>query len=322
MSILYLIFVNIFSWLLILFGVGLPIFFILKAIGLTGFREVTRYENYHTFYYQLHPLTKIAFGVVAMIISATTIWWFGAVITAAVALSYLSLRGGRRKFNLAVYLTLTTVVGVTWGYAPFTPYSILTQALGTAHFSTLWTWPSYFSYMGYEPHLTLQSIIYGLQISMRFTAISLTSLILVMTSTPSDILRSLNKFGVPVSLIFSVVVAMRTIPRIFDAIDTSIKIQLMRGLGSGAPRVLMPFYYLEAAITSIVPVFVYILRGARDTAISADTRAFRAYDRRTSVRPRPFTRSDYYSVAVMIALITFSAIAIIAGYGRAIPYVA
>lgn len=320
MSVIQILFVNAVSWILISFGVGLPIYFILRTIGLTGFKEITRFEKHDTFYYRLNPITKIVLGVVVMVVSATTIWWVGALLTLAVALSYLTLRDGKRKFMLAVYLTITTVVGVMWGYAPFTPPSILATALHTNNFVTLWTWPSYFSYMGYVPHLTLQSVIYGLQISMRFTAISLTSLILVMTSTPSEILRSLNKFGVPMSFTFSIVVAMRTIPRIFEAIDAAIKIQFMRGLGSGAPRIFKGVYFLRAAVASIVPVFVFILRGARDTAISADTRAFRAFDRRTYVKPMPLTRADYLSFALMVLILTTAGIAIVSGFGRAIPY--
>ncbi|EQD27918.1 cobalt transport protein, partial [mine drainage metagenome] len=120
---------------------------------------------------------------------------------------------------------------------------------------------------------------------MRFTAVSLISLVLVMTSTPSQVLRALNKIGLPISITFSLVVAMRTIPRIFEYIDTSVKIQFMRGLGSNAPRVLRVFYMLKGAIYAIVPVIVLLVRGAKDTAISADTRAFRAYPRRTYMRP-------------------------------------
>ncbi|MBX8632516.1 MAG: energy-coupling factor transporter transmembrane protein EcfT [Thermoplasmata archaeon] len=320
MGLAEIIFVNVISWLLISFGVGLPLFFILKAIGLSGFKEVTRFEKHDSFYYRLNPVTKIAMSVIVMIVSAAAIWWVGAIITVAIALSYLTLRDGKRKLLLAVYLTVTTVVGVAWGYAPFTPPVVLAIALHTHRFTTLWTWPSYFSYMGYVPDLTLQSIIYGLQISMRFTAISLASLLLVMTSTPSEILRSLNRLGIPVAFTFSIVVAMKTIPRIFEAIDAAIKIQFMRGLGSRSFKAFRPIYYLVAAIASIVPVLVFILRGARDTAISADTRAFRAYDRMTYMKPVSFGRADYYAFAVMLLIVVTAGIAIASGFGRALPY--
>ena len=315
-----IIFVNIFSWLLISFGVGLPLLFVLKAIGLSGFKEITRFEKHESFYYRLNPVTKIAMSIIVMIISAAAIWWVGAILTAAIALSYLTLRDGKRKFLLAVYLTITIVVGVAWGYAPFTPPVVLAIAPHTHHFTTLWTWPSYFSYMGYVPGLTLQSVIYGLQISMRFTAISLASLLLVMRSTPSEILRSLNKFGVPIAFTFSIVVAMKTIPRIFEAMDAAIKIQFMRGLGSKSFRAFWSIYYLIAAMSSIVPVLVFILRGARNTAISADTRAFRAYDRMTYMKPISFSRADYCSFAVMLLIVVTTGIAIVSGFGRALPY--
>lgn len=315
-----LLIINVISWLLFFFGAAFPILILLKAIGLTGFMKVTRYEGYHTFYYRMNPAVKIILGIVVMAVAALTIWWIGALMTAVILLTYLTLKDGKRKFVTGFFLTLMTTIGTTWAFAPYTPYSILIEAFHSSTLTSLWVWPSYFTVMGYQPDLTVQGLIYGFQISMRFTAVSLMSLVLVMTSTPSQVLRSLNKVGVPISITFSLVVAMRTVPRIFEHIDTSVKIQFMRGLGSGAPRILRPFYMLVGAINGIVPVIVFLVRGAKDTAISADTRAFRAYNKRTYMHPVTIGKVDRMAFSIIVLVIFITAIAVLMGFGRGIPY--
>jgi energy-coupling factor transport system permease protein len=313
-------FVNLVSWLLFFFGAAFPILIVLKAIGLTGFMKVTRFESYHTFYYRMNAWVKIMLGIVVTVVAATTIWWMGAILTVIVLLTYLTLKDGRRKFVTGFFLTVITVVGTTWAFAPYTPYIILREAFHTTTMTGIWAWPSYFAFMGYQPELTVQGLVYGFQISMRFAAVSLISLILVMTSTPSQVLRALNKIGIPISITFSLVVAMRTIPRIFEYIDTSVKIQFMRGLGSSAPRVLRPFYMMKGAIYAVVPVIVFLVRGAKDTAISADTRAFRAYSKRTYMHPVTIGTVDKMAFAVTGLALALTVTAVIMGFGRAIPY--
>jgi energy-coupling factor transport system permease protein len=312
--------VNIISWLLFFFGAAFPVLILLKAIGLTGLMKVTRYESYHSFYYKMNPAVKIMLGIIVMVVASVTIWWIGAIMTAIILASYLTLKDGKRKFITGLFLTMMTIIGTTWAFAPYTPYVILEEAFHTGSLTTLWTWPSYFTVMGYQPALTSQGIVYGFQISMRFAAVSLMSLVLVMTSTPSQVLRSLNKVGIPTSLTFSLVVAMRTIPRIFEYIDTSVKIQFMKGLGSNSPAFLRPFYMLSGAFSGIVPVIVFLVRGAKDTAISADTRAFRAYSKRTYMYPMAIGKIDKMAVSFMVLMILLTGIVVMLGFGRGIAY--
>ena len=309
------------SWLIFLFGVGAPFYLILSAIGITGFKEITRYESYHGFYYRMNPVVKILLSVGVMLISALMIWWVGAILTVLILGTYLTLKNGRKKIFLGSLLVLSTLIGSTWGYAPLTPDSILSIALHTTSFTTVWTWPSYFAIMGYQPNLTLQGIIYGLQVSFRFTAILSASLLLIMTNTPAQILKALSKVGIPDVIIFSLMVAMKSVPKIFESLDIAIKVQLMRGLGSRVPKFLTPFAMIVAGIHAIVPTIVYLMRGAKDIAISADTRAFRAYERRTYLVDIPFTRVDYYLSAIIVTGIVIAAILMMFGFGRGIPYI-
>ena len=319
-TILFVIFQNVVSWLLMLFGIGAPLLILFKAIGLSGFGEITKFERHETFYYKLNPLTMLAFIVVVSIVAATTIWWIGLLITGALALSYFTLYNGKRKFMLALYLTLITIIGRTWSIAPYTPYIILRED-GFKTFTTIWVWPSYFEFMGYQPQLTLQALLYGIQTSMRFTAVLLSGLLLILTSTPSSILRALGKLKIPNAIIFAIIVAMRTLPRVFKSMDVTMKVHLMRGLGSNYPKRLQYFAYLSAGFSSLFPVMVFLMRGAKNIALAADTRAFRAYPSRTYLNDVAFTKYDLYMAGIIVALIILMIVANMLGFGRGLPYI-
>jgi energy-coupling factor transport system permease protein len=313
---------NVISWFLFFYGVALPIVIIIGAIGLRGFIELTRFERGSTFLYKLNPITKLVFGVAVMAVASTTIWWIGALLTLAILPLYLTLNNGPKKFLYVVLLVLSTIISTTWAVAPYTPNSVLEMVFpNPSSYETVWVWPSYFTYMGYEPVLTLQALIYGLQISFRVTATLVSALLLILTTTTSDIFRMFTKMKVPLPVTFSVMVGVRTVPKIFELLDTSVKMQLLRGLSHNKPRILRVFYYLYAGIMAIVPALVYLFRGAKTLAISADTRGFRAYPRRTSLVNLTLGKLDYIMLAVTVSLIILDIVANLTGFGRTIPYV-
>lgn len=326
---------NIFSIFLFLFGLALPLVVLLAVIGLTGLREVTRYEKHDSFYYRLSPLTKIAFVATITFVGAVTIWWVGMVLAMGTLVSYLSLKEGGRKFALGGYIVFSSTMGLVWTQAAVVPYPYLEYAIynicltslnNITNLTPVWAWPApvsgFFTLIGYQPVLTVEALYYGFQITMRVVAPTVAALILIMTSTPSDILKSLRKVKMPVQIIFALVVGMRTVPRIFDALNLAVRVQFMRGYGSNAPRPLRVFYMAGAALTGIIPAMAFLFRGARNTAISADTRAFMAYKDRTYLKPVVFSRADKIMWALIAGLIIFAVVANFEGFGRAIYYAA
>jgi energy-coupling factor transport system permease protein len=323
--------VNFVSWFLFLFNVALPLYLLLGAIGLTGFREISSYQKHTTFYYRLNPISKVALAIVITFVVAFTVWWIDLAILLGSLLTYITLKNGGRKILVGGALAFSSTVGLMWWWATNTPYTLLDYALfhecvtkvtDISNLGPIWAWPSYFTIIGYQPVLTLGGIFYGMQVATRASAVFIVALILIMTSTPSQILRALRKVKVPILIIFSLVVAMRTVPRIFDSLDTAVKVQFMRGYGSNAPSFLKVFYLAGAALSGIVPAMTFLFRGARNTAISADTRAFRAFKDRTYIRPVVFSRGDYIMFGIIAALIIMTVVANMYGFGRGIPYAA
>lgn len=328
------------SWFLFLFGLVAPLYLIFGYIGLTGFRDISRYEAHSSFYYRLNPLTKIIFTITLTFVVAVTAWSIDLLLALIILSTYLTLKRGLRKLVLGSALVFASVIGIAWYYATQTPYGLLMyvfyhicvatpaatpqppSAAWLALFTPIWTWASYFTILGYQPVLTVQGLVYGLQVSTRAGAVLISALILIMTSTPSAILRTLGRLKLPIVLIFALVVGMRTVPRIFDTLDTALKVQFMRGYGVNSNKVSRVLYLFGGVLTSIVPAMTFLFRGARNTAISADTRAFRAYKDRTFLNPFDFSRADYVFAVVIAALVVIAVLAQIYGFGRAIPYAA
>ncbi|QGA54115.1 energy-coupling factor transporter transmembrane protein EcfT [Sulfolobus sp. E5-1-F] len=313
---------QIISWVIVLYGSAVPALFVIFLVGITGLREITRYESGNTFLYKLNPVIKLVLTIVVMTVAATTIWWIGAILTLILLLSYLTLNEGVRKFGYAFFLTLSTILGGTWSIAPYTPPSILQLAFpNVKQFTVIWTFPSYFQVMGYEQQLTLEALIYGLQTAFRVAPVLLSALLFITTTTGSDIFRMFTKIKIPIAITFSVLVGIRMIPRIFELLDTSVKMQYIRGLGYGKPRIISSLLIVYAIFEAIIPTMVYLFRGAKNLAISADTRGFRAYPSRTSLVELKFTSLDYYGLMIIVALIILAIVANLLGFGRTIPYV-
>ncbi|MCH1771547.1 MULTISPECIES: energy-coupling factor transporter transmembrane protein EcfT [Metallosphaera] len=308
------------SWFLFFYGVGFPVLLIVSVVRLKGFMEITRYESGTGFMYRVNPVTKVLLGLAVMGVASTTVWWIGALLTLAISLVYLTLRDGVRKLVYLSVVLVSSLISSMWSVAPYVTPSILELAFPHQNLVTVWTWPSYFEVMGYQPNLALQALMYGLQIGFRVTAVLASALILVLTTTTSDIFRMFTKLRAPLSLTFSLLVGVRTVPRIFELLDSSVKMQFIRGLGRGKPRIVYPFLLLYSAILALVPTMVYLLRGAKTMAISADTRGFRALPRRTEIVELGFGKEDYVIFGLVVGLILLAIVANMLGFGRSVPY--
>ncbi|MEM0373384.1 MAG: energy-coupling factor transporter transmembrane protein EcfT, partial [Sulfolobales archaeon] len=129
------------------------------------------------------------------------------------------------------------------------------------------------------------------------------------------------KMKIPIAITFSILVGIRIVPRIFELLDTSIKMQYLRGLGYGKPRIVSSLLIVYAAFMAIIPTMIYLFRGSKNLAISADTRGFRAFPSRTSLVDLKLTILDYYAFIIIGLLIIIDIIANLLGFGRSIPYV-
>jgi energy-coupling factor transport system permease protein len=278
------------EYLLFFLGAVVPIYILFGLIGLSGLRTITRYELHDSFYYRLNPATKLAALFMVALSSSYAGVYLGLAATVVILASYATLSGGREKLKLGTLFTIAVVWGTVWGsVSDRLSFIIGMESAGNAVDTSF--------FFGDLTRL-IASVV-------AVSCVFLLALILVMTSTPSSVMRALRRIGMPNAITFSLIVGMRTVPNLLEAINSIAKVQLMRGLGTRGSRTLGPLYTLVAILYALIPALIYLLRGARNTAISTGTRAFGAFRNRTYVTKPPFGPYDVMVLAVAaIFLIT------------------
>jgi energy-coupling factor transport system permease protein len=276
------------QWTVFFVGAAVPVYIVFGLIGIEGLRKLTRYESFGSVYYGLNPGTKLAALFMIAVSSSFAGVYLGLLATGVILASYATLIHGAEKLKLGTLFTVAVVWGTVWGSVSDRVFSLLDAESRGLVVNT-----GFF-------YRELSRVVAS---DLAASAVFLLALILVMTSTPSSVMRALRKVGIPNPITFSVVVGMRTVPLLLEAINAIVKVQLMRGFGTRWSRALGPLYVIAAAVFALIPALIYLLRGARNTAISTGTRAFGAYKNRTYMKNPPFGAADVAVLALAAAFL-------------------
>lgn len=137
-----------------------------------------------------------------------------------------------------------------------------------------------------------EGLLYGAIQSMRLFSATLLSMIIVMTTYPSDLILGLNKIGVPEKIGFMLTISIRFLPLLMEGTKRIITAQKLRGLQlKGLRGGIKGFRYL------IVPLTIDCLRKARRIALAAEVRGFTG--KRTEIKELRFTSLDWIALIVM-----------------------
>ena len=146
-----------------------------------------------------------------------------------------------------------------------------------------------------------EGLTYGVLQSLRLCSALLLSMIIVMTTYPSDMILGLERIGVPEKVGFVVTVSIRFLPAIMEEAKRIMTAQKLRGIsGKGFSGGLRVMRYL------LPPLIIDSLRQARRIALAAEVRAYTG--ERTHVRTLKFARTDWIAVflsACMTGILIF-----------------
>ena len=141
-------------------------------------------------------------------------------------------------------------------------------------------------------YLYREGLFYGAIQSMRLFSAALLSMIIVMTTYPSDLIFGLNKLGIPEKLGFMLTISIRFLPLFMEGTKRIIIAQKLRGLRlKGLRGGIKGFRYL------IVPLTIDCLRKARRIALAAEVRGFTG--KRTEIKELRFTSLDWIALIIM-----------------------
>ncbi len=153
--------------------------------------------------------------------------------------------------------------------------------------------------MGHIKLITSGGLYRGVAMVLRMSIVMVSATIMA-TSNSREIIQGLVQWKIPYEIAFMVSVAIRFLPLLTDEIKNVVTAVQLRGIELDRIPVrqrLKVYSYL------IMPVVSGAVIKSRELATTMETRAFRAYPRRTSYMVLTMHGSDY---AVMLASLAFS----------------
>lgn len=144
-----------------------------------------------------------------------------------------------------------------------------------------------------------EGLAYGMIQSMRLFSATLMSMVVVMSTYPSDLVLGLKKLGVPEKIGFMLTVSIRFLPVLTEEAKRIMIAQKLRGLRlKGMRGNFKGFRYL------VMPLIIDSLRQARRIALAAEVRGYTG--KRTEVRELKFAHLDGALLLVAVVILAIA----------------
>lgn len=279
----------------------LPALFV-KLVGIQGLRQLFSYEPKQTLLHGLDPRWKILYPVTVGILSVMLNWSFVFLLLGLTLIPWIILKPSATRTRVLLTMTGVPVIGMIWSQGLFHP-----STNGVSHiiFSFPWT----VSWFG-TPGLSATGINFGAEQAGRMLVSVSASLILLLTTTQSEIIWGFYKFRLPATFGFAFGAALRFLPQMIERLSLLLRAMEVRGFDLSAPRWwrlwLWPDYLRRVLIaipTVTVPLLIGSLRTTSVMAMVADARAFGAYPERTILREHKTSKADRVAWLLLLALV-------------------
>jgi len=164
------------------------------------------------------------------------------------------------------------------------------------------------SWLG-TPGLSSTGLLYGLQQAGRTLSGVLAALLLLFTTTPSEIVWAFYKFHLPAAAGLAFSAALRFLPQMMERMTVLLQVVQVRGYDLSIPRwweVRKWPGYLGRVFACIpvitIPLLIGSLRTTSVMAMVVDARAFGTQRRRISLREHQATLADRVALGALIGL--------------------
>ncbi len=230
---------------------------------------------------ELDPRSKlcIVFALSSVAVFVQKIWLLALILMLGMVLTYLLGENLHlfKRFGRIIWL----FVGIAVIQSIFTPEGISLIVIGKIRL------------------LTVGGLEKGVCFLLRIMAIIVPASIMISTGT-REIIQGLVQWKVPYEIAFMVSLAIRFLPLLSEEIkDTFIAIQL-RGIELDKiplGKRLRMYSYL------FMPVLSGVILKARELSTALETRAFRAFPRRTSYRVLKLQNQDYLVMGMSLCFV-------------------
>ena len=229
---------------------------------------------------QLHPLLKVGWLIVVVVLASITL----RPVPASSLLAYI--------YVLTLWFARIPARAVLRPLLPFLPV-----AFGYTLFNLIFvSGPTTLLVLGpFSP--SVEGLTFGLAITLRILTILLTAVIFSMTTDPKAFTLSLiQNLRVPYKVGYALFVGLRFIPIATDEFQTLRAAHLIRGVGydSGIRGRLSEYR------TYAVPLLATVIRKAVRTGVAMDSKGFGAYPDRTYLDRISVRARDWWVTFVLV----------------------
>ncbi|AWV35309.1 energy-coupling factor transporter transmembrane component T family protein [Paenibacillus odorifer] len=154
--------------------------------------------------------------------------------------------------------------------------------------------------------VTWEQLFYQFNIALKYAVVIPMALLFLLTTNPSEFAASLNRVGVNYKIAYSVSLALRYIPDIQrDYENISFSAQA-RGIDISRKEKLPK--RLKNIISILMPLILTSIERIENISTAMELRGFGTETKRTWYSSRPFTREDYFAMALFALIGIFSTV--------------
>ncbi|HEX6482640.1 MAG TPA: energy-coupling factor transporter transmembrane component T [Ktedonobacteraceae bacterium] len=275
---------------------------LIKLVGVQGLRHLFSYEPRQSIIHQLDPRLKVLYPFIIGVLSVLLNWDFVYLLLGFTLIPWILLRTSQARLRVVATMLVTPALGLIWSQGLFHIQDYL-------HPNLIFIFPPTISWFG-TPGLSGTGLLYGAQQAGRVMAGSSASLILLMTTKPSEVIWAFYKFRMPAAVGLAFTAALRFLPQMIERMTVLLQVMQVRGYDLTIPKWwqvhLWPGYigrvFMCIPIVT-VPLLISSLRSTSVMAMVADARAFGSHPKRTMLIEHQTTRADYIATFLLLTVI-------------------
>ncbi len=233
-------------------------------------KSISLYTDNGSWLVKLHPFTKMFYLISAILIPLISGHLFMFGVTIAISILFLTSAGILRKalpliaFSFTILLTIFIIQGIFYKENVSVLFS-----LGPVHF--------------YK-----EGLLYSSRIGLNVLNMLLSFSILVLTTSPSELVEELEKKGFSPKFGYIINSVFQIIPEMMGTMHTISDAQRSRGMETEGKLVTR----FKAFLPLISPVVMSALTSTRERAIALEVRGFGAKAKKTYLYSHPYTSTD------------------------------
>ena len=258
-----------------------------------------RYVDRNTIIHRLHPLIKILYILLTLVIILTPLkdvrfvyvpltWLALSVILWALARIEVSRFQTLIKLLMGTFIFLILVQGLTYRWGSTVLVQLFDLRYGETNVGAI----------------KLEGLIFGAMLCLRILTATISLPLLVMTTSSSDLVNAFRQLRLPKVATFMIVSALSFTTLIFEMWEYITGAQKLRAFDIDRMN---PVVKLQRAYVPIVtPLILLLFRKANDFQIALETRGFGSPGDPTVIEDRRFTPLDFVILAVILAVFFFA----------------